>query len=78
MRLKCLRLVVSMFEFVLWEATKMFLLLEKCVVMFKCIVCNRKVTQRQHAVSCDVRDRWQQRVCETEENPNIFIIHEIF
>ena len=30
-----------------------------------CVVCDRQVTARQHAISCDDCERWQHRLCDT-------------
>lgn len=34
----------------------------------KCVVCNKTVTRRQHALMCDACDRWQHRLCRTGIN----------
>ncbi|CAG2221201.1 unnamed protein product [Mytilus edulis] len=33
--------------------------------VYMCISCDREVRPRQHAVSCDVCERWQHRLCGT-------------
>ena len=30
-----------------------------------CISCDRIVSPRQHAITCDLCDRWQHRTCDT-------------
>ena len=40
-----------------------------------CISCNTVVTPRQHAVSCDVCDRWQHRICGTDKKKNVNLMH---
>ena len=40
-----------------------------------CISCNTVVTPRQHAVSCDVCDRWQHRICGTGKKKNVNLMH---
>ena len=38
-----------------------------------CIVCTTSVSGRKHAVTCDVCERWQHRLCDTG-NIKLFIV----
>ena len=35
------------------------------MVLYLCIACDREVRHRQHAISCDICERWQHRLCDT-------------
>ena len=35
------------------------------MVLYLCIACDREVRPRQHAISCDICERWQHRLCDT-------------
>ena len=39
-----------------------------------CIACGKIVGGRQHAVSCDVCDRWQHRLCGTGNTILIYFL----
>lgn len=43
-----------------------------------CVACNKAVSGRKHAVSCDVCDRWQHRLCGTGKFIVIYFAFSVF